>query len=129
MKQECLVRVLASVVLTTALALPALALPGKNALVPVGAGNDLLVQVATKAQKNAAWADCRKRYGKRLVTVNFTRTQYSCQYRAAAKAKRPSGPSAGFIASAKKKCAASGMRFLKVINNSKSGHTNIMCVR
>jgi hypothetical protein len=103
-----------------------LALPTQPVTTGIEPNNGLLVEVATKAQRNAAFADCKRRFGKRLVTVKFTKTQYSCQYRTAAKS---AGPSPSFAKSADKTCRAQGMRFLKIINNSKSGHTNIMCVR
>lgn len=86
--------------------------------------NELLITVATAAQKNAARADCRKRYGKRLIEVTFTKTQYNCRYQAAG----GGSPNKDWLASADKKCREQGMRFMKIISNGK-GHSNIMCVR
>jgi hypothetical protein len=109
-------RILCAVFGLALIATPVVALPSMPSLDAKAPAGDLLVKVATKAQKAAGRRACRAKYGARLAYVTFRRNQYICHFRKS---------NQRLTKDAARQCSKSGLRLARVNSIRIKGNKSI----
>jgi hypothetical protein len=110
-------RILIACATAVAIATSAVAMPTMPTPAIPDQANDMIVDVATKSYKRAAYAACKRQYGYRLAYVTYPRRGgYVCHFRKSNKA---------LTKQAARQCRKAGQRLVKVTSIRIKGNRSI----